>query len=105
MRWHERGFVFTNEIGDMISLYAPTEMCSEYEKRRGLRHLNLHGLRHTCGSLLANNGADLETVKAVFGHESIRTTEQYLPPYDASKRRAAELIADIVTNREREVVG
>lgn len=104
-RWHEQGFVFTNEVGDMISLYAPTEICSDYEKRRGLRHLKLHGLRHTCGSLLVENGADLETVKAVFGHESIRTTEQYLTPYDASKRRAAELIADIVTNREREVVG
>lgn len=104
-RWNEQGFVFTNEVGDMISLYAPTEICSDYEKRRGLRHLKLHGLRHTCGSLLANNGADLETDKVVFGHESIRTTEQYLTPYDASKRRAAELIADIVTNREREVVG
>ena len=105
MRWNEQGFVFTNEVGDMISLYAPTEICSDYEKRRGLRHLKLHGLRHTCGSLLVENCADIETVKAVFGHESIRTTEQYLTPYDASKRRAAELIADIVTNREREVVG
>lgn len=104
-RWREQGFVFTNERGDMISLYAPTEMCSDYEKRRGLRHLKLHGLRHTCGSLLVENGADLGTVKAVFGHESIRTTEQYLTPYDTSKRRAAELIADIVTNKEREVCG
>ena len=89
----------------MMSLYASTEICSDYEKLRGLRHLKLHGLRHTCGSLLVENGADLETVKAVFGHESIRTTEQCLTPYDASKRRAAELIANIVTNREREVVG
>ena len=40
--------------------------------------------------------------RAVFAYESIRITEQYLTPYDASKRRAAELIADIVTNRERE---
>lgn len=104
VQWREQGFVFTNEIGDMMSLYAPTEICSEYEKRRGLRHLKLHGLRHTCGSLLANNGTDLETVKAIFGHESIRTTEQYLTPYDASKRHAAELIAAIVTNNEREAI-
>lgn len=102
-KWKEQGFIFTKENGDMISLYAPTEMCSKYEERCGLRHLKLHGLRHTCGSLLANNGADLETVKAVFGHESIRTTEQYLTPYDESKRKAAELIANIVTNRESEV--
>ena len=93
-KWKEQGFIFTKDNGDMIGLYAPTEMCSQYEERCGLRHLKLYGLRHTCGSLLANNGADLETVNAVFGHESIRTTEQYLTPYDESKRKAAELIAD-----------
>lgn len=101
--WHEQGFVFTGPMGDMMSLYAPTEICAQYEARAGLRHLKFHGLRHTCGSLLANNGMDLETVKAVFGHESIRTTEQYLTPYDASKRSAAELIAGIVTRTEKEV--
>ena len=98
-KWKEQGFVFTNEVGDMISLYSPTEICSDYERRKGLRHLKLHGLRHTCSSLLLNNGADIETVKAVFGHESIRTTEQYLTPYDASKRHAAELLEDIVTGQ------
>ncbi len=99
-KWREQGFVFTNEVGDMISLDAPTKICSEFEKRQGLRHLKLHGLRHTCGSLLVNNGADLETVKAMLGHESIRTTEHYLTPYDESKRNAAELIADIVTTEK-----
>ncbi|MBQ3013932.1 MAG: site-specific integrase [Clostridia bacterium] len=100
-KWKEQGFVFTNEVGDMISLYAPTELCSDYEKRRGLRHLKLHGLRHTFGSLLLNNGADLETVKALMGHESIRTTEQYLTPYDAAKRKAAEQISAIIFGETR----
>ena len=100
-KWKEQGFVFTNEGGDMISLYAPTELCSDYEKRRGLRHLKLHGLRHTFGSLLLNTGADLETVKALMGHESIRTTEQYLTPYDESKRHAAEQISAIIFGETR----
>ena len=100
-KWKEQGFVFTNEVGDMISLYAPTELCSDYEKRRGLRHLKLHGLRHTFGSLLLNNGVDLETVKALMGHESIRTTEQYLTPYDAAKRKAAEQISAIIFGETR----
>jgi integrase len=86
----------------MISIYAPTDICSDYEKRIGLRHLKFHGLRHTCGSLLANNGTDLETIKAVFGHESIRTTEQYLTPYNHSKRKAADLMESIL-NKESEV--
>lgn len=102
--WNEQGFVFTDTKGDMFSLYALTELCSDYEERKGLRHLKLHGLRHTCGSLLVKNGADLETVKAVFGHESIRTTEQYLTPYDSSKRQAAVLIEGIVSGGEREAI-
>ena len=104
-KWNEQGFIFTNEFGNMISIYAPTQICNDYEEKCGLRHLKFHGLRHTCGSLLANNGADLETIKALLGHESIRTTEQYLTPYDKSKRRAAELMADIVKTKENEVVG
>ena len=102
-KWKEQGFIFTNEVGDMISLYAPTNICSQYEERCGLRHLKLHGLRHTCGSLLANHGVDLETVKAVLGHESIRTTELYLTPYDESKQKAAVLLADLTTNRKEAV--
>ena len=103
IKWKEQGFIFTNEVGDMISLYAPTNICSQYEERCGLRHLKLHGLRHTCGSLLANHGVDLETVKAVLGHESIRTTELYLTPYDESKQKAAVLLADLTTNRKEAV--
>ncbi len=102
-KWNEQGFIFTNAVGNLVSLYSLTTLCSDYEERCGLRHLKFHGLRHTCGSLMVSGGADLETVKAVFGHESIRTTEQYLTPYDESKRRAADMLADIVTNKEREV--
>lgn len=102
-KWNEQGFIFTNAVGNMFSLYSLTTLCSKYEERCGLRHLKFHGLRHTCGSLMVSGGADLETVKAVFGHESIRTTEQYLTPYDESKRRAADMLADIITNMESEV--
>lgn len=94
--WKEQDFVFTNEFGDMISIYAPTEICAEFEEKCGLRHLKLHGLRHTCGSLMIKNGVDIETVKSFFGHESIRTTQQYLSAYDSSKKNAANLLASAI---------
>ena len=94
--WKEQDFVFTNEFGDMISIYAPTEICTEFEEKCGLRHLKLHGLRHTCGSLMVKNGVDIETVKSFFGHESIRTTQQYLSAYDSSKKNAANLLASAI---------
>ena len=96
-RWKEQGFIFTNEVGNMINIYLLSELCSKFEKKCGLRHLKLHGLRHTCGSLMLKNGVDIETVKSVFGHESIRTTQQYLSSYDNAKRSAAEILAKTIT--------
>ena len=96
IRWKEEGFVFTGDDGDMMSLYSLTRICAEYEEKCGLRHLKLHGLRHTCGSLMIKNGVDIETVRSMFGHESIRTTQQYLSSYDSAKKRAADVLMNSI---------
>ena len=95
--WREQDFVFTNEIGDMVSLYTLSRLCSRFEEKCGLHHLKLHGLRHTCGSLMAANGVDAETVKSVLGHESIETTNLYLHPYEKNMRKAAGILEDIIS--------
>ena len=102
-RWTERGFIFTNETGDMISLYTPTRICSRFEEKNGLHHLKFRGLRHTCGSLMASHGVDAETVKTVLGHDSIETTNLYIHPYEANMRKVAEVLGDLVANRKSEV--
>lgn len=79
-RWREQNYIFTTNTGDMISVYTPTGLCAEFEKRHGLRHLKLHGLRHTCASLLVAAGTDPETVRDVLGHDSVTTTDIYLHP-------------------------
>ena len=95
--WKERDFIFTNATGDMISLYTPSRICSKFEEKNGLHHLKFHGLRHTCGSLMASNGVDPETVKTVLGHDSIKTTNLYIHPYEKNMRKAAEILGNIVT--------
>ena len=95
--WKEQDFIFTNAVGDMISLYAPSRICSKFEEKNGLHHLKFHGLRHTCGSLMASNGVDPETVKTVLGHDSIETTNLYIHPYEKNMRKAAEILGNIVT--------
>ena len=85
-----------DEITIMMSLYSLTRICAEYEEKCGLRHLKLHGLRHTCGSLMIKNGVDIETVRSMFGHESIRTTQQYLSSYDSAKKRAADVLMNSI---------
>ena len=95
--WKEQDFIFTNSVGNMISLYTPSRICSKFEEKNGLHHLKFHGLRHTCGSLMASNGVDPETVKTVLGHDSIETTNLYIHPYEKNMRKAAEILGNIVT--------
>lgn len=91
-KWQEQGYIFTTDTGNMISIYTSTRICSEFQKRHGLRHLKLHGLRHTCGSLLVAMGTDPETVREILGHDSVKTTDIYLHPYDKAKKKAADIL-------------
>ena len=94
--WKEQGFIFTNETGGMISVYTPTRICEKLQERHGLRHLKLHGLRHTCGSLMVAAGTDPETVRDVLGHESVRTTDIYLHAFDHRKKQAAQALGYMI---------
>lgn len=95
-KWREQDFIFTGENGDMISVYTPTRICEKFEEKHGLRHLKLHGLRHTGASLMMSLGADAETVRDILGHDSVRTTDIYLHPYEGNKKRAAGLVGSVI---------
>ena len=97
--WVDNGFVFTDKYGKNMSLYAPTRICAEVQAKYGLRHLKLHGLRHTCGSLMVEHGVDPETVKTVLGHESLKTTNRYLHPYAESMKEASEKMERIIRGK------
>ncbi len=92
--WNRKGFVFAKPAGEMVSLYYPTKLCSKFEERHKLRHLKLHGLRHTFDSLLYANGLDLETIRDLMGHKSISTTEIYTHALNENKKKAAKIMND-----------
>ncbi|RPE42554.1 phage integrase family protein [Streptomyces sp. Ag109_O5-1] len=68
------GLVFTTKNGTPIE---PRNLNRSFEVlcvRAGVRKVRFHDLRHTCASLLHEQGADARMIMEVLGHSSIRVT-------------------------------
>ncbi|MCI3227062.1 tyrosine-type recombinase/integrase [Streptomyces sp. NP-1717] len=75
-RWQGavHGLVFTTKNGTPIE---PRNLNRSFEAlcgRAGVRKVRFHDLRHTCASLLHEQGADARMIMEVLGHSSIRVT-------------------------------
>ena len=69
---------FTNEKGQRISeSLLATLVKNSLGKVTTMKKRSPHVLRHTYATALLNNGAGLESVKKLLGHESLSTTEIY----------------------------
>jgi integrase len=73
-RWTSSDLVFTTRYGTPIEPRNLNRSFAVLCKNAGLRQVRLHDLRHTCASLLHEQGADARTIMEVLGHSSIRVT-------------------------------
>ena len=73
-KWRETGYVFTNAAGQPLDSNRLTADFREIVRRAGLRHLTLHGLRHTNATLMIRDGVDVLVLSRRLGHASVRTT-------------------------------
>jgi integrase len=72
--WQELDLVFPNRVGQPRHGTRVTHAFQEQLRRRGLRRLRFHDLRHGCASLLASQGATLRDLMKQLGHSTITVT-------------------------------
>lgn len=70
--------LFTSEKGDRISRSRVWALVKKHLSQvTTLKKRSPHVLRHTFATAMLNNGAGLESVRKLLGHESVATTEIY----------------------------
>lgn len=71
--------VFLNKYGKPFSARGMQDLFIRLAKKTGIyrKGLSIHKLRHTCLTLLYISGMELLKIKAIAGHENLKTTEIY----------------------------
>ncbi|WP_429146424.1 tyrosine-type recombinase/integrase [Anaerotaenia torta] len=68
------GYVYVNEIGELIKPDYISSTFSKFLKKNVLRHIRFHDTRHSCASLLLRNGVSMKEIQAWLGHSDYGTT-------------------------------
>ena len=94
----DQGLVFANRTGGPLE--AQNVMNRHFKpllQRAGLPPIRFHDLRHSCLSLLAQRGEPIRDLQALAGHATAAfTLQRYTRHYDASVRRTADAVSDIL---------
>ena len=100
-QWHDTGYVFTRDNGDLMNPDSITQWLGKFSRRHGLPNIHPHKFRHTMASLLIYNGTDALTVSKRLGHAKVSTTTDiYAHAIKQADERAAESIADILLRKQ-----
>jgi integrase len=73
--WKDQGLVFPNSWGSPMWVSTAQRALDRSLKEVGVdRHIRIHDLRHTCGSLMHQSRVAAKEIQNILGHENIQTT-------------------------------
>jgi integrase len=72
--WPGHGLVFTKPDGSPLEASTLTRRFGKVCDAAGIRRVRFHDLRHSCATLLLEQGVDLVTIKDLLGHSQIHIT-------------------------------
>jgi integrase len=98
--YQDRGLVFSREDGAPVHPERFLDAFHRITKAAGLRPTRPHDLRHGWASRALEAGIPVRAVQEVLGHSSAMVTlDTYQHVGQGVKTDAAQLVADLVTNR------
>lgn len=86
--YHPSDYIFTWPDGRLISPDHVTRHFSRLLKKHGLPHIRFHELRHSCASLLINEGFTLKDIQEWMGHADIQTTANIYGHLDVARKQS-----------------
>ncbi|HEX6501057.1 MAG TPA: site-specific integrase [Micromonosporaceae bacterium] len=88
-RWKEHGLIFTTSIGTPIEPRNLNRHFARLLDQAGLRRIRFHDLRHSCATLLYEQGVPIENIQDVLGHSSPTITKTIYVEATRKVQRAA----------------
>ena len=101
----EDDYIFQTSTGEPYFPSNVTKAWASFLKKNGLKHIPLHGLRHTFATVALSEGAPLEAVSEALGHSSIKITKDiYASRVPGLSRKASEAMRQVM-NPPRSLTG
>jgi integrase len=101
---HEGGawaYVVSNEIGEPYSPAVLSRYWRDTVKAVDVRHIKLHGARHTCATLMHLSGVPVAVIAAWIGHKDASLTMKlYAHSQDGALKAAGDTLNRVVTSRD-----
>lgn len=75
---NKKGFLFVDNENQLLKGKNVSTKWTKILKECHIPHKKFHSIRHTYGSMLLQNGVDIETVAELMGHTAISITQIYM---------------------------
>ena len=89
-----KDYICLMENGELMKPGYLSQKFSEILDNNNLRHIRLHDLRHSCGTLLVRNGVPIKDIQIWLGHSNFQTTLRYAHADVENKRVSATVISN-----------
>ena len=97
-------YICVDDCGNLIRPDYVTETFLKLLKKRKLKQIRFHDLRHTCASILLKNGANMKEIQAWLGHSTYNTTADIYAHLDTSSVCNTGKVISNVFETKKEVV-